>query len=88
MGELTVLLVLMVAVGVAMAALPQVGTYVGAQMGRQVSLYALDRLYLAAQGGQLARTLISTAFELGPPAARRPIREAPQPVRSSSRPQA
>ncbi|MFC5832481.1 ABC transporter ATP-binding protein [Nonomuraea insulae] len=86
-GELTVLLVLMVAVGVAMAVLPQVGTYVGAQMGRQVSLYALDRLYLAmerfvglapfeapafldrlrlaSQGGQLARTLISTAFELG-----------------------
>ncbi|SEG84766.1 ATP-binding cassette, subfamily B [Nonomuraea solani] len=86
LSELIVPLVSLVAVGVAVAALPQVALYLGNEMGRQVSLHALDRLYvamerfvglapfetpafldrlrLAAQGGSMARSLVTSAFEL------------------------
>ncbi|MFB4274817.1 ABC transporter ATP-binding protein [Nonomuraea sp. MTCD27] len=86
LSELAVLLPPLVLVGVAMAALPRLGMYLGAEMGRQVSMRALDRLFvalerfvglgpyespafldrlrLAATGGQMARHLISSAFDL------------------------
>ncbi|GAA2211197.1 ABC transporter ATP-binding protein [Nonomuraea monospora] len=86
LSELAVLLVPMVAVGAAMAVLPQLSAYLGAEMGRQVALRALDRLYvavgrfiglgpfenpafldrlrLATQGGQMARSLVNSAFDL------------------------
>ncbi|GAA3555081.1 ABC transporter ATP-binding protein [Nonomuraea rosea] len=47
--DLVQLLVPLVAVGVAMAALPQAGAYLGAEMGRRVAVRALDRLYLAME---------------------------------------
>ncbi|RVX39373.1 ATP-binding cassette subfamily B protein [Nonomuraea polychroma] len=48
-AELAALLVPLVVVGVAIAALPQLSAYIGAELGRRVSTYALDRLYVAME---------------------------------------
>ncbi|TMR10055.1 ABC transporter ATP-binding protein [Nonomuraea turkmeniaca] len=48
-AELAVLLVQLVAVSVAIAALPQLSAYIGTELGRRVSTYALDRLYVALE---------------------------------------